>query len=146
MAAAVEQRREPDLGIAAADVQGADPFGAVDFVSGKAQQIDRAGLDVDGTLPTAWAASVWKTMPRSWQSRPISAIGLSVPTSLLAAMTETRTVRSVRAAAIDRRINPSMRVAGNDRDVPAFACQPLQGVEDRLVLGGGRDEVVAAAG
>ena len=42
---------------------------------------------------------MWKTTPRSWQSRPISAIGLIVPTSLLAAMIDTRTVRSVRASA-----------------------------------------------
>ena len=52
-----------------------------------------------GILPTAWAASVWKTTPRSWQSRPISAIGLSVPTSLLAAMIETSTVFGVIASA-----------------------------------------------
>ena len=82
-------------------------------------------------------------MPRSWQSRPISAIGLIVPTSLLAAMIETRTVRSVSASGDRLGRDPSMFVAGNDRDVPALARQPLDRVEDRLVLGGGRHQVVA---
>ena len=35
---------QPDRRIAAAHVQHADPFGGIDFVSRKAQKIDRAGL------------------------------------------------------------------------------------------------------
>ena len=109
MPAAVEERLEPDLGIAPADVQSADPFGSVELVCRQAQQIDASAWTSSGILPTAWAASVWKTTPRSWQSRPISAIGLIVPTSLLAAMIETSTVRSVRASATASADTPPYR-------------------------------------
>ena len=47
-----------------------------------------------GTLPAAWVASVWKTMPFSLASLPISAMGWMVPISLLANMTEIRMVLS----------------------------------------------------
>ena len=52
-----------------------------------------------GIRPTACTASLWKGTPRSRQSAPISATGWIVPTSLLAAMTETRTVSGRIAAA-----------------------------------------------
>ena len=97
-----------------------------------------------GILPTAWAASVWKTTPRSWQNRPISAIGLIVPTSLLAAMIETSTVRSVIASATawaETRPYSSQGTIVISQPLPR---QPFDRVEDRLVLGGGRHQVVAA--
>ena len=82
-------------------------------------------------------------MPRSWQSRPISAIGLIVPTSLLAAMIETRTVRSVSASATASAETRPYSSQANDRDLPALARQPFDRVEDGLVLGGGRHQMVA---
>ena len=39
--------------------------------------------------------------------------------------------------------DPSIFVAGNDRDLPALPCQPFDRVKDRLVLGDGRHQVVA---
>ena len=101
VAAAVEQRRQPHLRVAAADVQGADPFRAVNLVRGEAEQVDprRPGRRAGPCRRPGWRRC-GRGCPASWQSRPIAAIGLSVPTSLLAAMTETRTVRSVSAAAI----------------------------------------------
>ena len=49
------------------------------------------------SAPTSWVASVWNGIFRARVSFPISAIGWSVPISLFAAITETRTV-SVRRA------------------------------------------------
>ena len=95
-----------------------------------------------GTLPTACVASVWKTIPRVRQSRPISATGLIVPTSLLAAITETRTVRSVSAAGDGLGRDQAVRVGGEDGHVPALAGQAIQRVEHGLVLGRRGDEVV----
>ncbi len=48
-----------------------------------------------GIFPTAWVASVWKMIPFSLASLPISAIGWIVPISLLANITEIRIVLSV---------------------------------------------------
>ena len=52
-----------------------------------------------GMRPTAWTASQWKTTPRSRQRAPTSATGCSVPTSLFAAIIETRIVSGRSAAA-----------------------------------------------
>ena len=52
-----------------------------------------------GILPGHCVASVWNSVPFCLHSAPISAIGCSVPTSLLAAISDTRIVRSVIAAA-----------------------------------------------
>ena len=48
--AAVQQRLEPHLRVATADVQCADPLGAVEFVRRDAQEIDGVGPDVDRDL------------------------------------------------------------------------------------------------
>ena len=49
---------------ALADVEHADALGGVQLVAGEAQQVDRALAESSiGILPTAWTASVWKTMP-----------------------------------------------------------------------------------
>src|SRR5438045_624301 len=47
VAAAVKERLEPHLGIAATDIQGADPLGSVELVRREAEQVDRGGLDVE---------------------------------------------------------------------------------------------------
>ena len=52
-----------------------------------------------GILPAACAASVWKRTPACLETLPISAIGFTVPTSLLAAMMLTSAVRGVMARA-----------------------------------------------
>src|SRR5213593_3452368 len=53
-----------------------------------------------GTFPTACVASVWKMTPLSLQSLPMAAMSWIVPISLLANITETRTVLSVIALPI----------------------------------------------
>ena len=59
------------------------------------------------TWPTAWTASVWKRMPRSRHSAPISRMGWRVPISLLAYMMVTRQVSGrMAAASSSRRIRP----------------------------------------
>ena len=50
------------------------------------------------TLAMPWTASVWNSTPFSRVILPISASGCTVPTSLLANMTDTRMVLSVMAA------------------------------------------------
>ena len=66
-----------------------------------------------------------------------------VPTSLLAAITETSTVRSVSAVGDGLGRDQAVGVGGDDRQLPALARQPLQRVEHGPVLGRRRDEVVA---
>src|ERR1019366_726201 len=92
------------------------PFGPHSLCAEKDTRSRPKACTSSGILPSAWAASVWNRTPRSLQTRAISPTGLSVPISLFAAITETRTVRSVSASA------------------PA-------GVEDGAVLEGGRDDV-----
>src|SRR6266446_1340481 len=53
-----------------------------------------------GIFPTACVASVWKRTPLALQSLPIAAMSWIVPISLLANITETRTVLSVIALTI----------------------------------------------
>src|SRR5256712_9715685 len=53
-----------------------------------------------GIFPTACVASVWKRMPLALQSLPMAAMSWIVPISLLANITETRTVLSVIALPI----------------------------------------------
>ena len=50
-----------------------------------------------GTWPTACTASVWKNTPFSLHTLPISAMGIMVPTSLFANITDTSTVLSLMA-------------------------------------------------
>ena len=56
--AAIEQRFQPHHAGSAPDIEGADPFGPVDFVGREAHQIDVGGSTLTGILPTAWVASV----------------------------------------------------------------------------------------
>src|SRR6266704_1787693 len=83
-----------------------------------------------GSLPTPWVASVWKRTPFSRVTLPISPMGLIVPISLLAYITDTSTVLSVIA-----------RKVGDVGDRLPF--ERLAGVEHRLVLGRGRDDVIS---
>jgi hypothetical protein len=83
-------------------------------VAREAQEVDVVGLDVTGTLPAACVASVKNSTPFSWHSAPISRIGLSVPTSLLAHISATRIVSGAqrRARPFDTDAARSCRVAG----------------------------------
>ncbi len=101
VAAAVDEGGEADLGVAAADVEGADPLGAVELVGGKGHQVELVVVHVDREAADGLGGVGVEEELRSWQSRPMAAVGLIVPTSLLAAMIETRTVRSVIAASTD---------------------------------------------
>ena len=48
-----------------------------------------------GSLPIPCTASLWKRIPLSFTTAPISAMGCTVPISLFANMMETRMVLSV---------------------------------------------------
>ena len=75
---------------------------------------------------------------------PISASGCSTPISLLAAITETRTVRSVIAASQLVEVDEALGVDAKPRHPAAFALEALARVEHRLVLGRHGDDVIAA--
>ena len=99
-----------------------------------------------GTLPTACVASVWNSTPRSFAILPISAIGCITPISLLAYMMLIRIVLSVIAAcSCSRSTRPLVCTGRYVTRTPCF-FQALAGVENRLVLGGRRDDVVALFG
>jgi hypothetical protein len=63
------------------------------------EQIRAEFGDVDGIFPAAWAASQCSNAPWRWASWASSATGWIAPVSLLAAITDTRTVSASRAAA-----------------------------------------------
>ena len=75
---------------------------------------------------------------------PIAASGCSTPISLLAAMMEMSTVRGVIAARSSAEIDEALRVHAEPGDAAALALEALAGVEHRLVLGRGGDDVIAA--
>jgi hypothetical protein len=96
-----------------------------------------------GTLPAACAASVWNSTPRSRVIAPISASGCTTPISLLAAMTDTSTVRSVIASRSSSSRMKPVAVHAQPGDPPPLALEPLERVEHRLVLRDGGHEVIA---
>ena len=71
---AIDERLQPHTGT---DIQGADALGRVHLVTGDGEQIDAPGSDVDGNLPAAWAASVWKRTSRAWAMAASSVMGCS---------------------------------------------------------------------
>ena len=82
-------------------------------------------------------------MPRSRQSAPISATGCSVPTSLLAAITETRVVSGRSAAAtVSTATRPSASVRPRVTSKP-LALEPAAGLQHGRVLDRRGDEVLA---
>ena len=144
--AAVEQRRQPDLRIAAADVQHTDPFGSIDFVAGDAEKIDRAGLHVERHLADG-LGGVGVEDDAAFVAQPAD-LGDRVDRADLVVGGHDRDQHGSIGDGVGDGVgrNPSMLVAGNDGDLPAFAGQPFDRVENGLVLGGGRDEMVAAPG
>jgi len=62
---AVDLLGDLDAWVAAANVECADSFGAVDLVAGDAHEIDVSVMTLTGILPTAWTASQWKSTPFS---------------------------------------------------------------------------------
>ena len=121
----------------------ADPLRAVDLVGREAEQVDRRrpGRRAGPCRRPGWRRC-GRRRPRSWQSRPISAIGLIVPTSLFAAMTETRTVRSVSASATaSAETRPDSSGGTTVTSHPSRASRFI-GSSTALCSVGGGDEVV----
>ena len=74
-----------------------------------------------GVWPAACTASVWKGMPLSRQSAPISAMGCTVPISLLANITVTRQVSGrIAASTSSRRTTPSSWTSSSVTSKPSF--------------------------
>jgi hypothetical protein len=85
-----------------------------------------------GILPAHWVASVWKMMPRSLQSAPISRTSLIVPSSLLAHMIVTKMVSSRRAfLTISAVTTPSAGGSMKVTSKPSF-CNRLHGSSTAL--------------
>ena len=87
---------------AAADPQRADALRPLDLVGGQRDEVGAERRTSSSTHGAAWTASTWKQDARGAPGRraAISAIGWSVPTSLLASITDTSVVRSLIAASI----------------------------------------------
>ena len=96
-----------------------------------------------GILPTAWVASVWKTMPCSLASLPISAMGWIVPISLLANMTEIRMVLSVIAALSAVDVHQPFPAHGQVGDLEALTLEPLADVQAGALLDDRGHDVIA---
>ena len=86
-----------------------------------------SSFTLTGTLPTAWAASVWNSTPRSrGRCAPISRTGCNTPISLLAYMTLTRMVLSVMAARSASRSSRPSRCTGRKVTLEAVLSRRLQ--------------------
>ncbi len=96
-----------------------------------------------GTLPADCEASMAKGMPASRQSRPISAIGWTVPMTFEAWLTMTRRVLGQNFLRISPGSTKPWPVEGDAVDVHPFAGQVVERPEDGIVLERGRDGVVA---
>ncbi len=98
---------------------------------------------MNGTLPTACTASVWKRIPFSFAIAPISAIGWMTPISLLAVMIadEDRLVgdRGAQIVEADQAVLLHRQIG----DPVAVLLEALARVDHRLVLGDARDDVIA---
>ena len=143
---AVDERFEPDLGIAAANVKSADPFGTVNLVRGQAEQVDDVGLDVEryladrlGGIGVEHNAAI-VTEPADLGDR------IDRPDFVVGGHDRYQDRPLGQCVGDGRGRNASIFVARNDRDLPALPRQPLERVENRLVLGGGRHEMIAAPG
>ena len=101
-----------------------------------------------GRIPTACTASVWIGTPYRCATAASSRIGLTVPTSLLAHITDTSGGRLGLGG--ERRgqclgLDPAVAVDGQQLDLRALVLgEPPRGVEDGVVLDRG-DEHAAAA-
>ena len=128
-----------------AHVERAGALRAVELVRRSATADRRpCALTSIGILPAACAASVWSSAPCSCAIAPISASGCSTPISLLAAITDTRTVSVGHRRAQLVEIDEAVGVDAEPRHAPALALEPLARVEHRLVLGRDGDDVIAA--
>ncbi len=142
LAAAVHEGAHLDL---AAHDQGADAVGAADLVPGEGQRVDAARGEVDRDRARRPAR---RRCARGCRGRAAisttSSIGWSVPTSLLAHITDTSaTVDGSRSIDVAQRVDvePATVVDGQQLDLGDVALgQPHQRVEDGVVLDGGAQD------
>ena len=111
------------------------PFGAYSLWPATVSRSTPSSSTSVGTLPTDWAASVWKGIPCSCATRAISAIGCSVPTSLLACMMLIERRAGLDGAAYVVRVDEAEAIDGHDRHpVSEPALEVAAGGEHGRVL------------
>ena len=100
-------------------------------------------LTSSGSLPAVCTASVWKSTPASRVILPISAMGSMVPTSLLRVHDGDQDGVGPDGLAHVLGIDQTAAVHRHPGDLVAALLQILHGLEHRVVLDGGGDEVLA---
>jgi hypothetical protein len=142
VAAAVHLRDEAHARLAAPHVEGADALGAVDLVRRERREVDVHLLDVE--LDLADALHRVRVEEHAALARDLADLleGWTVPISLLASITLTRMVLSVMAFFTSSGSTRPL-VDAEVGDLEALLLEALARVEDGLVLGHRRDDVVA---
>ena len=122
-----------------------DALRSVELVRRERQQIDAERLDVDRDLAgRLHGVGVEQRAARLGDARQLARRAGSVPISLLACITDTSAVSSVRAARSASGDDDAALVDRQQRRLPAAPGQRLQRVEDGLVLDGAGDQVLPA--
>ena len=97
-----------------------------------------------GTCPAACTASVWKGTPNSWATSASARTSCTVPTSLLAHITDTRATRvgvGLDRGADRRGLDDTVGGALEPGDLGALVGdEEVDAVEDGVVLGGADEE------
>ena len=111
------------------------------------QQVDVERPTSRSTYGAAWTASTWTSVLRPRTRRMVrirSCRGWTVPTSLLAAWSATRMVRSSSAASSVLGVEATVAVDRQDDDLEAELLEVPERVEHRVVLDGAGQDAVAA--
>ena len=146
MATAFEQGEEANLGVAAADVEGTYPFGAVELMGGEAEQVEVVGLDVEGEFADGLGGVGME------EDAVVVAEGADLADGVkgtdLVIGGHDRDEESLIGEGLCHLVGAdgAVLVDGEDGEFDrAVAGQGFEGVEDGLVLGGGGDDVISAA-
>ena len=143
MSAAVQERLRAHARVATADVQGANALGTIHFVGGQAQQVDAHVVDIERQL----AGSL------NGIGVEEHAVALTQGANLLDRLQGANFVIGGHHADQDRPVSecaghlldgyPAKGVHRQERERKALALEPAAGIEHRMVLRHGGDEVVA---
>ena len=137
----MEQRRDAGP---LADVQRPDALRPVELVPAQGEQVHAEVVDVERELADGLhGIGVEENARFSRRSRPISASGSMVPTSLFACMMETRIGVGSDGLPHFVRVDEAAAVDGHAGDLVAALLEVLAGLEHGVVLDGGGDEVPA---
>ena len=144
VAAAVDDGGDLHPRILAADVQRANALRAVHLMSGDRHEVDEFCLFTSmGILPTAWVASVWKIMPRSRHSLPISRERLHHADFVVRGHDRNQDRLVVHGALQFVEIDETIFLHRQVSNAVAVLLKALAGIEHGLVLGDRGDDVVA---